>query len=54
MYSGAFIIVSHDEAFLDQICEDVYVLMDTKLTKFIPEEGNQKGVVKQYKESLKL
>ncbi|KAI8820744.1 P-loop containing nucleoside triphosphate hydrolase protein [Fimicolochytrium jonesii] len=53
-FRGGIAIVSHDERFLDAVCNEVWVCNEGKLTRFEGKTGNQDGVVKQYKASLMI
>ncbi|KAI8913068.1 P-loop containing nucleoside triphosphate hydrolase protein [Powellomyces hirtus] len=53
-FKGGIAIVSHDERFLDAVCNEVWVCDNGKLTRFEGKQGNQDGVVKQYKASLMI
>lgn len=52
MFKGGVAIVSHDQEFLDAVCNEVWICDKGKMTKFTGAEGNPHGVVKQYKASL--
>lgn len=51
-FKGGVAIVSHDERFLDQTCNQVWVCQGGTLSRFDGKEGVGTGVVKQYKDSL--
>jgi ATP-binding cassette subfamily F protein 3 len=50
-FRGGIMIVSHDQRFLDSVCNQVWILDKKQLNKF---QGNDetRGVVEQYKRSL--
>jgi ATP-binding cassette subfamily F protein 3 len=45
-------IVSHDQRFLDAVCNEVWVCQGGVLTRFEGRAGAKGGVVDQYKQSL--
>ncbi|KAJ3389194.1 hypothetical protein HDU92_001133 [Lobulomyces angularis] len=51
-FKGGILIVSHDQRFLDTVCNEVWVCQGGKLDKFEGKHGNTDGVVSQYKKSL--
>jgi ATP-binding cassette subfamily F protein 3 len=51
-FKGGVVIVSHDEAFLDSVCNEIWVCSQGGLTRFEGKPGCGDGVVKQYKKSL--
>ncbi|KAI9025532.1 P-loop containing nucleoside triphosphate hydrolase protein [Hyaloraphidium curvatum] len=51
-FSGAVLIVSHDQRFLDACCKEVWVCESGKFTRFESKEGDMRGPVAQYKASL--
>ncbi|KAI9002693.1 P-loop containing nucleoside triphosphate hydrolase protein [Gaertneriomyces semiglobifer] len=53
-YRGGIAIVSHDERFLDAVCNEVWVCDQARLTRFEGRVGDTSGVVAQYKKSLKI
>ncbi|KNC97004.1 uncharacterized protein SPPG_07820 [Spizellomyces punctatus DAOM BR117] len=53
-FKGGIAIVSHDERFLDAVCNEVWVCDQGKLTRFEGKVGDGAGVVNQYKKSLKI
>ena len=46
--------MSHDQQFLDAVCNEVWICANGVLTKFEGKEGVIAGVVEQYKSSLVL
>jgi len=53
-FKGGVLVVSHDEKFLDAVCNEVWVCANKRLTRFTGKENSNEGVVKQYKESLNI
>jgi len=53
-FNGGVLVVSHDEKFLDAVCNEVWICDHKKLTRFTGDENSHAGVVKQYKESLNI
>ena len=53
-FNGGIVIVSHDEKFLDAVCNEVWVCQDGRLGKFEGQVGVQDGIVRQYKKSLNI
>ncbi|RKO92418.1 P-loop containing nucleoside triphosphate hydrolase protein [Blyttiomyces helicus] len=53
-FTGGIAIVSHDERFLDAVCNEVWVCDNQTLTRFEGKVGDGDGVVRQYKKSLKI
>ncbi len=53
-FKGGIAIVSHDQGFLDQVCNEVWVCQNKNLTRFEGKEGVQQGIVMQYKASLTM
>ena len=51
-FKGGVAIVSHDQQFLDSVCNEVWVCQGGGLTLFEGKEGDGSGVVSQYKRSL--
>jgi ATP-binding cassette, subfamily F, member 3 len=51
-FKGGVAIVSHDQAFLDAVCNEVWVCAGGILTKYEGKAGVADGVVSQYKKSL--
>ncbi|KAJ3409701.1 hypothetical protein HDU80_010536 [Chytriomyces hyalinus] len=51
-FKGGVAVISHDERFLDAVCNDVWVCAEGKLRSFQGAIGVGEGVVKQYKNSL--
>jgi ATP-binding cassette subfamily F protein 3 len=51
-FKGGIAIVSHDQRFLDTVCNEVWVCQGGKLTSFEGKIGDGDGVVQQYKKSL--
>ncbi|KAJ3070472.1 hypothetical protein HDU98_006515 [Podochytrium sp. JEL0797] len=51
-FKGGVAVISHDQRFLDAVCNDVWICADGKLKSFSGATGNGDGVVKQYKTSL--
>lgn len=53
-FNGGILVVSHDEKFLDAVCNEVWVCSNKKLTRFTGDDSSNTGIVKQYKESLNI
>ncbi|KAH6559789.1 hypothetical protein BASA60_000437 [Batrachochytrium salamandrivorans] len=53
-FKGGIAIVSHDEQFLDAVCNEVWVCDNGGLTRFEGKVGVGDGVVRQYKKSLNI
>jgi len=53
-FKGGVLVVSHDEKFLDAVCNEVWVCSNKRLTRFTGKENSNEGIVKQYKESLNI
>jgi ATP-binding cassette, subfamily F, member 3 len=53
-FSGGIVIVSHDERFLDSVCNEVWVCEGGSLHRFEGRVGDGDGVVRQYKKSLNI
>ncbi|KAI8906368.1 P-loop containing nucleoside triphosphate hydrolase protein [Gorgonomyces haynaldii] len=53
-FRGGIAIVSHDERFLDAVCNEVWVCQNGTLNRFEGKVGVGDGVVKQYKDSLQI
>ncbi|KAK6098634.1 hypothetical protein MT418_000133 [Batrachochytrium dendrobatidis] len=53
-FKGGIAIVSHDEQFLDAVCNEVWVCDNGGLTRFEGKLGVGDGVVRQYKKSLNI
>lgn len=53
-FQGGILIVSHDERFLDSVCNTVVVCQDGGVKEFKGKDGCVDGLVKQYKDSLLL
>ncbi|KAI9090078.1 P-loop containing nucleoside triphosphate hydrolase protein [Phlyctochytrium arcticum] len=53
-FKGGIAIVSHDERFLDAVCNEVWVCDQEILTRFESKIGDGAGVVNQYKRSLNI
>ncbi|KAI9204852.1 P-loop containing nucleoside triphosphate hydrolase protein [Polychytrium aggregatum] len=51
-FNGGVAVVSHDERFLDAVCNEVWVCQGGTLSRFEGKEGVQDGIVRQYKKSL--
>ena len=51
-FRGGILIVSHDQRFLDTVCNEVWVCEGGGLKKFEGRVGEMDGVVEQYKKSL--
>ena len=51
-FKGGVLIVSHDQMFLDSCCNEIWVCNNKQLSKFVGKEGDQHGIVHQYKKSL--
>ncbi|KAI8812857.1 P-loop containing nucleoside triphosphate hydrolase protein [Cladochytrium replicatum] len=51
-FKGGIAIVSHDERFLDAVCNEVWVCAGGRFSRFEGKTGVQIGVVRQYKKSL--
>ncbi len=51
-FKGGVAIVSHDQQFLDAVCNEVWVCANGVLTRFEGKPGVMAGVVEQYKKSL--
>ncbi|KAJ3291318.1 hypothetical protein HDU79_002498 [Rhizoclosmatium sp. JEL0117] len=51
-FKGGVAVISHDQRFLDAVCNDVWVCANGKLTSFSGAVGDGDGVVKQYKKKL--
>nr|KAJ3422830.1 ATP-binding cassette sub- F member 3 [Polyrhizophydium stewartii] len=51
-FKGGIAIVSHDEQFLDAVCNEVRVCEGGTLTRFEGKVGVGDGVVRQYKKSI--
>ncbi|KAJ3331811.1 ATP-binding cassette sub- F member 3 [Blyttiomyces sp. JEL0837] len=51
-FKGGVAIVSHDQRFLDTVCNEVWICQGGKLTSFEGRVGDGDGVVQQYKKSL--
>ena len=51
-FSGGVAIVSHDEQFLDSVCNEVWICQNGSMSRFEGKIGSSSGVVKQYKDSL--
>lgn len=52
-FTGGILIVSHDERFLDSVCNEVWVCNGGKLSLFQGKGSDAaNGVVKQYKMSI--
>ncbi len=51
-FKGGIAIVSHDQQFLDSVCNEVWVCQGGIMTRFEGKAGNEYGVVHQYKHSL--
>ncbi|KAI9321176.1 P-loop containing nucleoside triphosphate hydrolase protein [Zopfochytrium polystomum] len=51
-FKGGVAIVSHDQRFLDTVCNEVWVCQGGRLTSFEGRVGTGDGVVEQYKKSL--
>lgn len=46
------ILVSHDQTFLDAVCQEVWICNGGTLTKFEGSDSSTMGIVEQYKKSL--
>lgn len=44
-FKGGIAIVSHDQQFLDSVCNEVWICENGTLSKFEGTAGNEKGVV---------
>eukprot|EP00833_Pecoramyces_ruminatium_P007584 jgi/Orpsp1_1/1181616/evm.model.c7180000077938.2 len=53
-FNGGVLVVSHDEKFLDAVCNEVWICDNKRLTRFTGDENSHAGIVKQYKESLNI
>jgi ATP-binding cassette subfamily F protein 3 len=51
-FKGGIAIVSHDQQFLDAVCNEVWKCEGGTMTKYEGEAGNPHNVVWQYKKSL--
>lgn len=51
-FKGGLLIVSHDQTFLDSVCQEVWICNDKTLTKFEGSDASTMGIVEQYKKSL--
>jgi ATP-binding cassette subfamily F protein 3 len=51
-FRGGLCVISHDQSFLDSVCNEIWVCNDTALTKFNGKDGDPTGIVFQYKRSL--
>ncbi len=51
-FEGGLLIVSHDQRFLDSVCQEVWICDNSTLNKFEGKAGCQDGIVYQYKKSL--
>ncbi|KAJ3025173.1 UNVERIFIED_CONTAM: hypothetical protein HDU68_007403 [Siphonaria sp. JEL0065] len=51
-FKGGVAVISHDERFLDAVCNEVWICADGKLKSFSGAIGDGDGAVKQYKKSL--
>eukprot|EP00842_Homolaphlyctis_polyrhiza_P006201 jgi/Hompol1/6582/HPOL_000448-RA len=53
-FKGGIAIVSHDEQFLDAVCNEVWVCSGGTMSRFEGKIGDGDGVVRQYKKSLHI
>lgn len=51
-FAGGVLIVSHDQRFLDSCCKEVWVCEGGTVKRFEAKDGDQRGVVAQYKSTL--
>jgi ATP-binding cassette subfamily F protein 3 len=51
-FKGGVAIVSHDQRFLDEVCNEVWVCQNGTMTRFEGKAGDEHGVVHQYKKSI--
>lgn len=51
-FKGGVAIVSHDQQFLDTVCNEVWICKQGSIKKFTGLDGDPHGVVYQYKKSL--
>ena len=51
-FKGGLLIVSHDQTFLDAVCQEVWICNGGTMSKFEGSESNTMGIVEQYKKSL--
>ncbi len=51
-FKGGLLIVSHDQTFLDSICQEVWICNGGTLSKFEGSDTSTMGIVEQYKKSL--
>jgi ATP-binding cassette subfamily F protein 3 len=51
-FKGGIVIVSHDQQFLDTVCNEVWLCEKGSLQKFNAGLGFEKGIVYEYKKSL--
>jgi ATP-binding cassette subfamily F protein 3 len=50
-FHGGVVVVSHDQKFLDKVCNEIWTCQNHKLVRFVGKD-NGNGIVEQYKQSL--